>query len=34
MDWIRTVIVATIVVGFHLLANSASRKFSTLGKSL
>jgi Flp pilus assembly pilin Flp len=28
------VIVATIMVGFHLLANAASSKFSTIGGSL
>jgi pilus assembly protein Flp/PilA len=31
---IGAVLVATIVVGFRLLANSASTKFSTLGNSL
>jgi Flp pilus assembly pilin Flp len=31
---IAAVIVATIVVGFRLLANSASSKFSTIGLSL
>jgi Flp pilus assembly pilin Flp len=31
---IAGVIVATIVIGFRLLANSASSKFSTIGLSL